>query len=308
VTAVDYLAQSMVAGGTLDVTVDVANRGMSYVQMVDVTVFAGKEELQSGTYIADISSGGSEQLYLEIPLAEDLAAMGDLIITVDAVGFTDAVPEDNGMAMSLRLSDLSVEDAEARSDGETTTVTAFVVNRGQTDLLGITVELLGTDGESVLAAETVKAIPVGEGQFVTLTAQEGIEHLATLKIRSAADGLDPAQENIASNNTRTVIVDGPKEPVFNVLGSAAATENGAVAVMEIVNTTAEETVCSLAAVAYSADGQLLSIGYFTYTVPAGGRIPATMTLETDKGSVEVRIFVLDGDAVPMKEAAIFPLT
>jgi len=308
VTKVDYLPQSMVSGGTLDITVDVTNRGMSTVQLIDLSVFSGEELLVSGVYTAELFPGTSEQLQLSVPLGETLSDMGGLTVTAEAVSFTDALPEDNTGSLTLRLSDLSAEAAEAHSDGRTTTATVLVVNRGQTDLSNITVELLDTDGETVLATEKAASLAVGEGQYLSLTAEKGCDHLSILTIRTSVDGLDPREENVSSNNSRTVIADGVKEPVFDVIGSAAATEEGAVAVMELVNTTGRETACSIAVAAYDADGRLLDVSYVDYTIPSGSRIPVTVRLTTEKEPTEVRIFVLDNDLIPVSQAKILPLT
>lgn len=304
-----YLEQSLVKGGTLDIQVQVANRGMANVDILNIQVKNNGRILNSAAFDASLSSGQSDCFYISLPLGADLTAYQDLTVTVSASGYPyDKTPEDNTASFSLRLSDVSVEGAVASSDGTSTQVKALVVNRGQTDLGNLTVNLYDSDGSTLLDTQTVTAPAAGEGTFVTFQLAQGMENNRFLTVEATAEGLEPLEENPASNNTSIAVVKGPRTEACILSASAVAGSGGKVSVIASVqNSTQEEKQYSLYFAVYRADGKLLDSRVLADQVTAAG---AQNLGQVDFYSTEadyVRVFVLDDTYAPLTEAAECPV-
>ena len=303
-----YLEQSLVKGGTLDVSVRVANHGMANVDIMNIQVKSGSQVLSSSAFEASLASGQSDTFYIGVPLDEDLSTCQDLTVTVSASGYEEKTSTDNTASFSLRLSDVSVEGAVASSDGGTTQVKALVVNRGQTALGDLTVKLYDSDGTTVLATQNVSAPASGEGTFVTFQLAQEMENNRFLTVEATAAGLEPLEENLASNNSSVAVVKGPKAEGFTLTAYAIAGTDGRIsAVSTVQNTTQEEMHYALYFAAYDTDGKLLASRILANQVTAAG---AESLGQVDFDSIEaayVRVFALDGAHVPLTEAAECPV-
>lgn len=277
---------------------------MANVNVVTIQVKAGSQVLSSGAFEAALASGQSDTFYVSVPLGEDLSAYQTLTVEVSASGYTDHTPENNSASLTLRLSDLSVEGAVASSDGSTTQVRALVVNRGQTNLGDLTVKVYDSDGTTLLATQTVAAPPVGEGSFVTLQVASGLENNRFLTVEATAAGLDPLEENLASNNSSIAVVKGPRAAAFTLAVSASANEDGSLsAIVDVSNTTEETKAYDLYVAAYSADGQMLASRVLTGLETASGGTELKQVDFSSSGAAYVRAFALGAGYVPLTASA-----
>ena len=305
---VAYLEQSLVKGGTLDVPVQVVNNGMANVDLMEIQVLNGTTQVASSVLGASLASGQSGTFYVSVPLGDTPADYKDLTVTVSAMGYTEHTEEDNSAALTLRLSDVSVEGAVASSDGSTTQVKALVVNRGQTDLGALTVRLYGEDGAAVLPTQTVAAPAIGEGTFVTFQVNESFANNTLLTVEATAAGLEVIDENIASNNTYTALVKGPKAAAFTVSGSAIAGEDGTItAIASVSNTTETARSCTLYFAAYNADGRMLASQVAGDVLTESGAISSQQVKLKASGASVIRVFALDENGVPLIEAVEYSL-
>lgn len=303
-----YLEQSLVKGGTLDIPVRVANHGMANVDVVNIQVKSGSQVLSSSAFEASLASGQSDIFYISVPLGEDPSTRRDLTVTVSAAGYTDRTPEDNSASFSLRLSDVSVEGAVASSDGASTQVKALVVNRGQTDLGDLTVKLYDSAGATLLATQTVTAPASGEGTFVTFQLAQGMENNRFLTVEATAEGLEPLEENLASNNTSIAVVKGPRTEACVLSASAVAGSGGKVSVIASVqNSAQEEKQYSLYFAVYRADGKLLDSQVLADQVTAAGAQNLSQVDFYSPEAAYVRVFALDDTYTPLAEAAECPV-
>ena len=306
-----YLEQSLVKDGTLDVSVRVANHGMANADIMNIQVKSGNQILSSSAFEASLASGQSDMFYISVPLGENLSACQDLTVTVSASGYVDQTPEDNTASFSLRLSDVSVEGAVASSDGASTQVKALVVNRGQTALGQLTVNLYDSDGTTLLDTQTVAAPACGEGTFVTFQlAHQGMENNHFLTVEATAAGLEPLEENLASNNSSIAVVKGPKAEGVTLTAYAIAEADGSIsAVSTVQNTTQEEIHYSLYFAAYRADGKLLASQILADQVIAAGAESLGQVDFYSPEAAYVRVFVLDDTYTyaPLTEAAECPV-
>lgn len=305
---VAYLEQSLVKGGTLDVPVQVVNNGMANVDLMEIQVLNGTTQVASSVLGASLASGQSGTFYVSVPLGDTPADYKDLTVTVSAMGYTEHTEEDNSATLTLRLSDVSVEGAAASSDGSTTQVKALVVNRGQTDLGALTVRLYGEDGAAVLPTQTVAAPAIGEGTFVTFQVNKSFANNTLLTVEATAAGLEVIDENIASNNTYTALVKGPKAAAFTVSGSAIAGEDGTItAIASVSNTTETARSCTLYFAAYNADGRMLASQVAGDVLTESGAISSQQVKLKASGASVIRVFALDENGVPLIEAVEYSL-
>ena len=301
---VTYLEQSLVKGGTLDVPVQVVNNGMANVELMEIRVLSGDTQVASSIIGASLPSGQSGTFYANVPLGDTPADYKDLTVTVSAMGYTERTEADNSAPLTLRLSDVSVEGAMATSAGSTTQVKALVVNRGQTALENLTVRLYDEDGTTVLPTQEVPALAIGEGTFVTFQVDQGFANNTLLTVEAIADGLTAPEENIASNNTYTALVKGPKAAAFTVNGSAIKGEDGKITVIAgVSNTTAEAQTCDLFVAAYDAGGRMLTAQVVSGVQTESGAVSSRQVKLTASEAAGIRIFALGENSVPLTAAA-----
>lgn len=305
ITGVEYIAQTMNPNGNLAVAVNLENRGMTQAKLVRLNAAYGGEEVYSELMYADLASGGSTTLYFNLPLPEDLGTIDEITVTAELFEQRDVNTADNTAAFALRLADLSVEEAMVKSNAQSTTVTVLVANRGQQALNDVTVQLL--DGETVLAESDVEMLEVHGSQFVMLKTAQPVADETILTLRAAAAGLDAAQENISSNNSRTVLADGAGAAAFGASASAALTKAGAEVYAEIHNGTAETVMFKLCTAVYDQKGRMLDAAVEDCEAAPGTDPLVTKVLKNASDACAVRVFLLDSGLAPMAEEIVIPL-
>ena len=290
ITNATYLGQSLVKGGTLDLVVDVVNNGMSAASVIQVSAYNGEEALSGAAYETFLPSGQSGQFYISVPL-DDPAALTDLSVEVTAGGYTDNTPDDNTAAVPLRLSDVSVEGSQLTGSGETLTAHTMVVNRGQTDLTDLTVNLYAEDGETVLATQSIAALSAGKGEVVSFPVTPS-EEAQLLHIRATAANLDVTEENLVANNEVTIRVEGLRKadvPV-SILTEVSKNDDGTVSVATYT-TAPEGSVLGVFIAGYDANGRMVDM-ITSSSDFAGGTL-------TGENIVKVKVIGLDQDLRPV---------
>ena len=301
VTRVNYLPQSMSPGGKLILEVDVENRGMTYGRFVNLAAEYGGQQVAVDLQLTKLASGETKTVYFNVPLPENLSQIGEITVTAGLDGQIDDNPSDNSGSVRLRLHDLSVEEAMAKTDGETTIITALVANRGREELSDIAVQLM--DGETVLQTQMVESLSSDNGIFVRFQLEEDLKNGALLTLQAAVEGLDVTQENIVANNICTIMVEVPEKEIFRISGTAEATDAGASAVVELYNSTGESQTIALCAAAYDGYGKLLDACYDT-VVSYRAQQQVILPLEGSEAVKTVRIFILDSDYKPLQESVL----
>ena len=292
ITNASYLGQSLVKGGTLDLVVDVVNNGMSAAGIIQVSAYNGDEALAGAAYESFLPSGQSGQYYISVPL-DDPSVLTDLKVEVVAGGYTDNTPDDNIACVTLRLSDVSVEGSQISKTGENVTVRTMVVNRGQTDLADLAVNLYAEDGETVLATQSITALTPGDGEIVSFSVTPG-EEAQLLTIQAAAAGLDVMTENLVANNKLTVRIEGTAKSDVPPVTTATVTKNddGSVSVAAYT-TDVSETLHGVYIAGYDINNRMVDM-VTSGSAFLGGTL-------TGDGIVKVKIFGLDGDLKPVTE-------
>ena len=304
VDEVRYVQQSMVTGGTLDVAIDVTNAGMAQAGLVQIAVAdESGSELVSSIVQADLASGGETRLYAAVPLdGVDVAALGEMTVTVTAMGYEDVTPDNNSGTFSLQLADLSLEGAQVHRTDDGLAVTVLAADRGQS-AIGTASFTVTDEAGTVLGSLTVDSVST-EGSIVTIPLTADLAESRLLTVTGAIDGVEASEENLSANNTRTVWFQGVSDADFAVTGSAVATDSGLAAVAQI--TSAEEQTCDLYFAAYSASGKMVQVKVLEdQTLSAGSTLAQA---DFTAGGIEtVKVFALNGTQ-PLGEAGEFQVS
>lgn len=297
ITSADYIQHTLVAGKELSLQLQVENRGMTAANIVTVEVLNGTNSLAKNAYSAQILSGNQEYLYINVPLP-DPVLYTDLTVKVTAEGYAEATEADNSATVSLRLTDVSVESAQAISDGSTTTVTALVANRGQTALESFALTLYDTDGTTSLATQTVSGLAVGDSTFVTFNVNSAKANADILTVKTPV----LTGENIEANNACKVVVEAQQVQTFSV--NASLRESGAslTVTASVCDPTAAGQARTVLFAAYDASGKMLSAGYQALEAVSSNEFFAEATLKNAADIHKIRIFVCDGSHKPIAEA------
>ncbi len=297
VTGADYLSHSLVKGGQLDLMADVVNSGMAAVQTLTIQVNNGDELLSSATYLASLSTGQSGQYYISIPL-DDPASLTDLSVTVTALGYDEATPQDNTAPVVLRLQDISVEGSQVTRAGEKSTLRTMVVNRGMDTLTELTATLMDADG-TVLAQRPISDCTPGEGEFVSFEVDVPDEdQILTIQVHSAALAADA--ENLIGNNSAVFHVAGNAslKPPIKLTAGAEKTAPNVVNVSVLVDAP-NDAVTHVYAAGYDTQGRMVDMsmvdGSFQSIPLSGADI------------VTVKVFGLDNRLVPITDVQDIPV-
>ena len=292
VSDVTYLAHSLVSGGTLDIQMELENRGMTAVQMATVQVMDGSQVLAEQNYSMDLRSGESISLMVNAPLE---TVPEQLRVTVTPLGYSDDDEADNAADLTLRLSDVSLEGGVGYSDGRGTTATVLVVNRGQAALNEVVLNLYDEDS-ALLGTQTVSDLAVGGSQFVTFVLDHPMANNSVLRVEAAKTGA----ENLMSNNSCTILVSAPPEKALTLMASAAETETGVTVVATVRNTTDAAQAYSLVCASYDAEGKLLHTARLdNLSALSGTENHQQLMLSDDDSAKTLKVFLLDSDHVPL---------
>ena len=294
---VTYLPHSMVPGGTLDVQMDVANLGATAVNVVNVTVNDGTNTLFEQAYAAELLSGERANLIVGVPLEDKIPT--SLTVKVTPVGYSDGSTENNSASISLRLSDVSLEGGTARSDGAGTTATVLVVNRGQTDLNNVTLNLYQNGESTPLSTQSVPNLAVGDAQFVTFALNQAMANNSLLQVEAAG----VSDENVVGNNSCTVLVSAPPVAEVSLGASYIESDAGFAVVATIRNTTSSPQDYTICCASYDGNGRMLQVTALeNQTTESGGEDSYQLTLPANDASASsIKVFILNSVRQPLTD-------
>lgn len=294
---VTYLPHSMVPGGTLDVQMDVTNLGATAVNVVNVTVTDGTNTLFEQVYAAELLSGERVNLIIGVPLEDKIPT--SLTVEVAPVGYSDGSTENNSASVALRLSDVSLEGGTARSDGAGTTATVLVVNRGQTDLNNVTLNLYQNGESTPLSPQSVPNLAVGDAQFVTFTLNQAMANNSLLQVE--ATGV--SNENVVGNNSCTVLVSAPPVAEVSLGASYIESDTGFAVVATIRNTTSSPQDYTICCASYDGNGRMLQVKSLeSQTTESGGEDSYQLTLPANDASASsIKVFILNSVRQPLTD-------
>ena len=294
---VTYLPHSMVPGGTLDVQMDVANLGATAVNVVNVTVNDGTNTLFEQAYAAELLSGERANLIVGVPLEDKIPT--SLTVKVTPVGYSDGSTENNSASISLRLSDVSLEGGTARSDGAGTTATVLVVNRGQTDLNNVTLNLYQNGESTPLSTQSVPNLAVGDAQFVTFALNQAMANNSLLQVEAAG----VSNENVVGNNSCTVLVSAPPVAEVSLGASYIESDAGFAVVATIRNTTSSPQDYTICCASYDGNGRMLQVTALeNQTTESGGEDSYQLTLPANDASASsIKVFILNSVRQPLTD-------
>ena len=293
---------TVVPGGLIRAWVTVTNEGSKTVSATSLRTYFDSSTKSAGTVqVPELDPGESMTLEFSCTMPAEGAQTLKVASSASA----------EGPICSFKTQDISVEQVSALSDGTTTTVTAFVINRGMTDTEAFPVclersekateENLGSNRTVLGASQTVPALKPQEICLVTFTTDQ-LQDGDQVYVCADVTALD---DNIRGNNEGFGVVQSFKTEQLEV--SASVTEQ-----------TQTETVVQVFG---SGDGECL-VATASY---AGGKmldaettviLSASNTITTEdlhlqgSGATEVRVFVLKNDHTfsPLKPVQIIPLT
>lgn len=195
VTHASYDAYSLIPGHGLDVCLELDNIGTSQVSELHIVFRAGESDLDTVIAPFHLASGQQDVLWLSCQLPDQID-FDEISITVTPSQLEDDDLSNNTMTMPLRLVDISVEEVDAFSYGSHTVVTACVINRGQTALSDIRVDLYADEESgSPLAFRTITALDKNDLAIVEFTTDLLEEGNLVYVVASELD-----EENILANN------------------------------------------------------------------------------------------------------------
>lgn len=287
---VDYEAHSLVAGGELNLRMNLSNAGATAIQFVLVTVSDGGTELYRVPCMLPMLSGCSEQLTVAVPLPATLPE--ELQVTVSALGYEEAKTENNTAALPLRLADVSIESVLGVSANNVTTVDALVVNRGQQDFDAVTLTLKDAAG-NVLTTQPNVALDAGESCIVTLSLNQPFDHNTILRLE--AGGLE--NENLAANNEADVVVLASRPEVLTLSADYFFTDTALNVSVRMNDATAEDCDYNLYCAAYDSNGRMLAVRTADgQHVVSGGFQTREFSFTKHLTQIaEIRVFALDSE-------------
>lgn len=200
VTAADYIHDTLVAGKTLTLSVDVTNNSAKTVSGLTVQV----GDSPSSDHAVTLLPGQSKIVYVNYTLPNSFASR--LSVTVSPKNGTDADPSDNAVDCTLQMTDISLEKVSAEAAETGTNLTSMIVNRGSTAIQGYTVTYrANTPDGQVIGSESVNtALQPGEAAYLNTLSNTRIEPetmvYAEVAMASAAD------ENLYGNNSNQTMV------------------------------------------------------------------------------------------------------
>lgn len=292
VSNVTYLPQSLVSGGTLDIQLELENKGMTAVPMATVQIINGSEILAGQTYSMDLRSGECIGLMVNVPLE---TVPEQLRVAVTPIGYSDGNEADNSADLNLRLSDVSLEGGTGYSAGNATTATVLVVNRGQTVLNDIVLNLYDDDA-ALLSTQTVSALAIGDSEFVTFALDHPTANNSMLRVEAEKIG----SENILGNNSSVLLVSASREKALTLMGNAMDTDSGLAVVATVRNTTDTDQAYSLICASYDKDGRLLHTTVLNdLSTQSGVEDYHQLTLASNDSAKTVKVFLLSSGYAPL---------
>jgi len=291
---VSYDAESLADSELLIVRAAISNHGTESVGGVEVCVYDGASLVGRNYAAGLLCSGDSTAVRVECTLPA--AVPESLQVQVRPLDGRDAVAADNEKTLTLRLTDLSMEQVRAEQTESSTVVLADVVNRGFLPVQHITVNLRRDkpDGE-ILQTQTVSQLETGASATVLFELDSCLP--AGTVVYATAEPLQ--QENILGNNRILTTVAEAVKPELTLSGTV---KDGGVEIC-VENTLGRSQTVIVAAAAYQ-NGKMLDVALTEQAAVAdGANLSRLLPLKTEDAD-EIRLFLLDGDHVPLAEPVI----
>lgn len=166
----DYESVSLVAGGVLRGTVTVQNAGMQQVDAAMIEIYDDEDRLISAVQIKDLPLLPGQTRRVPFVCKVDDIPAASIRLTVSGSSITESNEENNHYSLTIRKSDISVENAYITEDVDgMSTVMVFLANRGMVDLYDIRLSFCkdASDGEQ-LGTMLVSMLKVGEKKILSL--------------------------------------------------------------------------------------------------------------------------------------------
>ena len=196
INSVEYYCQNYTPGEELRVTAYVTNSGTERISRAKISLYQEEKELQTELVHVKLSAGDETELILRYTIPENISEITSFDIKVSPLGQSDVDEGDNSSAIMLRRKDVSVENVAAFMEEETTTVSAYISNRGLDELENIAISLRkGSDDGEILATKDIDKLAVSKGQTVSFDVSLPEDTIVYV----VAEKLD--EENITANNS-----------------------------------------------------------------------------------------------------------
>lgn len=302
-TGLTYDPATLLPGGTLSVSVEVENRGSGDIRYFRIQ--SGTEELYAAGALA---CGESGTLSFDLPLADTLTETISLTITPGGVAEDG---EAVSLTLPLRLADVSLEEMYVQSGAEGgAAITLRVVNRGQTTLKDITVSLHADTVDSAAAAESQTVATLAPGDVATLTFPVAAESIGRTGVFYAVAELpEGTAENFRANNIAFARLAAEQvRDTCSVYTSAHRAADGVQVTVSVENHSEADYTGTVYAAVYR-NGQMVSVASSDRQTVQAGAMGSVLrcTLPVPDGDLEVKIFVLDSDGCPMRDAVTISL-
>ena len=308
---VDYDRDTLIPGGNLALELYVRNLGPRQANAFRVTVLREGEQLVQEAVYSPVASGAESILSVSCPLPaeEDWGDLSALTVAADPISWEDGDQTNNLEVCSLYLTDVSIEKVYAtesmdnQTGKNTTTVSAWVVNRGRDPLTDVTLTLYGDlNRETALATTTIsKTMAPGTAELCTMVTDD-LSAGDYAVVGAAVTG----EENITSNNFDFGTVLGMKLPgMLEIDLHNARRESGRVlADVSIENPGEVEQQVTLIAAAYQGDRMLQALPLGSFTVAGQSILTKTAELGSITGSAKLVLFTLraDGSYTPVAQS------
>lgn len=302
-TGLTYDPATLIPGGTLSVSVEVENRGSGDIRYFRIQ--SGTEELYAASALA---CGESGTLSFDLPLADTLTE--NIFLTITPGG----VAEDGeavSLTLPLRLADVSLEEMYVQSGAEGgAAITLRVVNRGQTTLNDIAVSLHADTVDGAAAAESQTVATLDPGDVATLTFTAAAESIGRTGVFYAVAELpEGTAENFRANNIAFARLAAEQvRDTCSVYTSAHRAADGVQVTVSVENHSEADYTGTVYAAVYR-NGQMVSVASSDRQTVQAGAMGSVLrcTLPVPDGDLEVKIFVLDSDGCPMRDAVTISL-
>jgi len=302
VTEADYLAETLVPGRELTMTVDVANSGAVAVDGMVLRILDGETVLYQEAFVDGLLPGEETLVYISCTLPDpmDFNSLTVEVLPLPDDG-SDCAEENNRTECIFRHTDLSVEYVSAVRSGTSTQVMVQIVNRGLTAAAGagLTFRKNSPDGEIL-----------GESQVPELEPGDAVHIDALFPALNRGDMVYVAveelpDENLVGNNSSQAVVAQAEASELQISAQAACSHGVLTLTVSVDNRTvrAVSDMVLLVAAYDKTSGRLLDAAALD-SVDLSALNSFSQDVELLTGSaadVVWKIYVTGSDYVPRQE-------
>ena len=308
VTDVIYDGTTLIPGEMLNVKLQLANQGTETVSLFQIELYDGAALLGTAYAQETLAPGGSALLTADLPLPESLPET--VTVKVTSLLADDVNMADNSVELTLRLSDVSVEEISSTDLGAGYVETVVrVVNRGQDILTNIPISLHAgsEDGTAVADSQTIQTLAPGDVATLSFTSDASVLTSGTL-VYAVADLTEEQQvrENLLTNNIGFAVVQSgvnEADTQFHIYASAAEEDGQVSVVVSAENNSAEAVTACYYIALYDEDGRMVEVSATEpITVAAGEKAVAAELAVPSAQGLTAKVFVLDGESRPILPA------